>query len=80
MLDLFLHLSPQKCFKVLSGKKNKDQRPVLSQPMFILRPKAVAITAFVNWIANAIIGVSYPHINEAIGGAVFFIFGTFLFL
>ena len=45
-----------------------------------LRPKAVAITAFVNWIANAIIGVSYPHINEAIGGAVFFIFGSFLFL
>jgi len=44
------------------------------------RPKAVAITAFVNWMANAIIGVSYPHINEAIGGAVFFIFGSFLFL
>lgn len=31
-------------------------------------------------MANAIIGVSYPHINEAIGGAVFFIFGSFLFL
>jgi len=56
--------------------------PFITSEMFqsCIRPKAVAITAFVNWMANAIIGVSYPHINEAIGGAVFFIFGSFLFL
>jgi len=56
--------------------------PFITSEMFqnSIRPKAVAVTAFVNWLANAIIGVSYPHINAAIGGSVFFIFGTFLFL
>ena len=34
----------------------------------------VAITTIINWIANAAVGLAYPHINEAIGGNVFFIF------
>jgi len=57
-------------------------------PMFIaselfddlLRPNAVAIAALVNWLTNALIGFTYPILDNAIGGYTFFIFGGFCFI
>ena len=46
----------------------------------INRPRAMSIAAFINWLANACIGFSYPLLDEAIGGKTFFIFAGLLLI
>jgi len=40
------------------------------------RSQAQSISVLVMWISNCIIGAAYSPINEAIGGSIFFLFGT----
>jgi len=47
---------------------------------YIFRPNAVAIAALVNWLTNALIGFTYPILEEVIPGYTFFIFGGFCFV
>ena len=46
----------------------------------VFRPNAVAIAALVNWLTNALIGFTYPILDDIIGGYTFFIFGGFCFI
>jgi len=46
----------------------------------LFRPNAVAIAALVNWLTNALIGFTYPILDDLIPGYTFFIFGGFCFV
>ncbi len=44
------------------------------------RGKATSIAVFANWLANFIVVVSFPSIQDAVGDYTFIIFGALLIL